>query len=141
MYVSKTLGCDNSSDVRNQIFSKCKDNWFFMATQKLRKGIHMKIINCWLKTPWDTGDPRIPWFHNSWSPLFRDSVLGLISWFWRKNQNFFFRKCFWIFFFFLLFLVFCLYTVIVIWWILRFPCWHDNYKKLIKNVDLEILFE
>ena len=34
-----------------------------------------------------------------------------------------------------------LYTVIVIWWILRFPCWHDNYKKFIKNVDLEILFE
>ena len=24
-----------------------------------------------------TGGPRISWFHNSWSPLFRDSLLGL----------------------------------------------------------------
>ena len=31
-----------------------------------------------------TGDPRISRFHNLWSPLFRDSVSGLISWFWRK---------------------------------------------------------
>ena len=24
---------------------------------------------------------QLHWFHNSWSPLFRDSILGLISWF------------------------------------------------------------
>ena len=27
-----------------------------------------------------TGDPRISWFQNSWSPLFRDLVSGIISW-------------------------------------------------------------
>ena len=53
-----------------------------------------------------TGDPRISWFHNSWSPLFRDSVWGQISWFWRKKSKiffffgfFFFSKFFFDFFF------------------------------------------
>ena len=43
-----------------------------------------------------TGDPRILWFHNSWSPLFHDSVSGFISWCWRKKSKkiLFFRKHF-----------------------------------------------
>ena len=33
------------------------------------------------------GDPRILWFHNSWSPLFSDSISGLFSWLWGKTKN------------------------------------------------------
>ena len=50
----------------------------------------------------NTGGPRISWFQNSWSPLFRDSVSGLNFvnslpfWgFWtQKKQPKFFRKMF-----------------------------------------------
>ena len=35
---------------------------------------HDIMASIWEKA---TGDPHILWFHNSWSPLFRDSVSGL----------------------------------------------------------------
>ena len=71
-----------------------------------------------------TGDPRIFWFHNSWSPLFRDSVLGLnfvntspFHDFEEKNSKNFFFGFFLKFFFSFLFI----YSD-CIWWILRFSC-------------------
>ena len=58
-----------------------------------------------------TGDPRISWFQNSWSPLFRDSVFASNSWIPRhfgiltkKKKIFFFFKFSEIFFTYFCFL-------------------------------------
>ena len=58
----------------------------------------------------NTGDPTISWFHNSWSPLFRDSI------FHDFEEKIFFWENFWEFFSLIFsFIFFCLNTLIDVW--------------------------
>ena len=84
--------------------------WNLMEQKIILQGVSQFVI------------PAISWF--CFRPQFREFLS--ISWFFRKKsppkkkfQKFFFG---FFFVFKFLFIVFCLYTVIAIWWILRFPC-------------------
>ena len=49
--------------------------FFILCRSKNRK-----LCRSYFEKKSNTGGPRISWFQNSWSPLFRDLVSGTISW-------------------------------------------------------------
>ena len=112
-----------------QLFSKHFKKLSFWYSNSIRlnlKDLLSKMIGA-ITFQSCTGNPCILWFHNLWSPLFRDSVSGLN--FVNSSPLHDFKKIkekkirnFFDFFFHYLFVVFSLHTVDCIWWILRFPC-------------------
>ena len=121
------MGCFESHSVLQfQVYTNANKPHIFNRIRQWKINIflkeHMTLIISWqVSGLWiwatTTGDPRISWFHNSWSLLFRDIVSGLnflnsppFHDFEKKKSKiffYFFGKLFWIFFssfFFVLFI-------------------------------------